>query len=290
MGSFSKNLKKAIKKDFEKGNFKKAKDLLLKDPDLENNIDNMYKLGIVHLKLNEYSEANACFDEVLKKEPKHFDALMGAAQTYQLQECYAEAMDAYEKASRENVKDVNCPLNMSYILFKTGDYPKALEILEKARELAPENIKILFAIAKCKSEICNVDNQEEYQALVNEFNALAGKEDLPDEFDITMAKLYAKTGKLDEAFYHCKNATEKNEESIEAYKLLGLIQLLKKDFAEAKNSLTVALNFQSNNDEIHRLFSYLLCSHEDGCAMQRCRQKYYDLIRKQRLKQHVNPQ
>lgn len=290
IGSFGKNLKKAIKKDFEKGNFKKAKELLLKDPDLESNLDNMYKLGVTHLKLSEYNEAKACFDGILKKEPKHFDALMGLAQTYQIQELYAEAMEAYDKASKENVKDVNCPLNMSEILFKTGDYLKAIDILEKAKELAPENIKILFAIAKCKSEICNVDNEEEYQALINEFNALAGKEDLPDDFDVTIAKLYAKTGRLDEAFYHCKSATEKNEESIEAYKLLGLIQLLKKDFAGAKNSLTVALNFQSNNDEIHRLFSYLLCSHEDGCAMQKCRQKYYDLIRKQRLKQHANPQ
>lgn len=289
IGTFSKNLKKAIKKDFEKGNFKKAKYLLLKDPDLENNPDNMYRLGIVHLKLNEYSEANTCFEAVLKKEPKHFDALMGLAQTYQFQERYAEAMEAYEKASKENVKDVNCPLNMGEILFKMGDYPKAIEILEKAKELAPENIKISFAIAKCKSEICNVDNNEEYQALINEFQSLEGKEDLADEFDITLAKLYARTGQLDDAFYHCKNATEKNEENIEAYKLLGLIQLLKKDFVGAKNSLTVALNFQSNNDEIHRLFSYLLCSHEDGCAMQKCRQKYYDLIRKQRLKQHTNP-
>jgi tetratricopeptide (TPR) repeat protein len=194
-------------------------------------------------------------------------------------------MEAYDKASKENVKDVNCPLNMAEILFKTGDFEKALEILEKAKELAPENIKILFSIAKCKSELCNVDNKDECEAIIDEFNKLSGKEDLPKDFDISIAKLYAKTGQIDEAFYHCKNAAENNEENIEAYKLLGLMQILKKDFSGAKNSLSVALNFQSNNDEIHSLFSYLLCSHEDGCVMQKCRQKYYDLIRKQNSNQ-----
>lgn len=280
-GSFGRNLKEAIKKDFEKGNYKKVKELLLKDSGIENNIDNKYKLGEVHLKLQEYEEAAVCFEDVLKKNPKHFDAMMGLAQAFHLQERYSEAMEFYDKASKENVKDMDCPLNMGEILFKTGEFAKALEILEKAKELAPENVKISFAIVKCKSELCNVDNKEECQQLIDEFNKLAGQEDLPKEFDSVIAKLYAKTGQIEDALYHCQNAVESNEEDIEAYKLLGLMQLLKKDFAGAKNSLSVALHFQSNNAEIHRLFSYLLCSHEDGCAMQKCRQKYFDLIRKQ---------
>lgn len=287
-GNFGGNLKKAIKKDFEKGNYKKVKELLLKDPDLENNIDNKYKLAMAHLKLQEYEEAQVCFEDVLKKNPKHFEAMMGLAQSFQLQEKYPEAMEFYDKAYKENVKDMDCPLNMGEILFKTGEFEKALEILEKAKELAPENVKISFAIVKCKSEVCNVDNKEECQQIIDEFNKLAGKEDLPKEFDISIAKLYAKTGQIEDALYHCQNAVESNEKDIEAYKLLGLIQMLKKDLAGAKNSLSVALHLQSNNVEIHQLFSYLLCMHEDGCAMQKCRQKYFDLIRKQQASQKAN--
>lgn len=272
----------------EKGNYKKVKELLLKDPDLENNIDNKFKLGTVHAKLHEYEEARACFEDVLKKNPKHFEAMMGLAQVFQVQEKYSEAMEFYDKASKENVKDMDCPLNMGEILYKTGEIEKALEILEKAKELAPENVKISFAIVKCKSEVCNVDNKEECQQIIGEFNKLAGQEDLPKEFDISIAKLYAKTGQIEDALYHCQNAVENNEKDIEAYKLLGLMQMLKKDLAGAKNSLSVALNLQSNNAEIHQLFSYLLCIHEDGCAMQKCRQKYFDLMRAQRLKQKAN--
>lgn len=282
-GSFGRNLKKAIKKDLEKGNYKNAKELLLKSPDLDINIENKSKLGIIHLKLNEYEEAQKCFEEVLKKNPKDFDALINLAQTFQLQEKYNEAMEVYEKALKENVKDPNCPLNMGDILYKQGDFQKALDILEKAKELLPGNVKILFSIAKCKSELCNIDNDEECQTAITEFIKLSEEKDLPEDFDISLAKLYAKTGQIDDALQHCKNAIEVNEENIEAYKLLGLIQLLKKDFAEAKNSLSLALNFQYNNSEIHNLFSYLLCSHEDGCAMQKCRQKYYELVRKHQL-------
>lgn len=286
--SFGKNLKKAIKKDFEKGNYKKVKELLLKDPDLENNLDNKYKLGTVHLKLEEYEEAQTCLEDVLKKNPKHFEAMMGLAQVFQLQEKYPEAMEFYDKASKENVKDMDCPLNMGEILYKTGEFVKALEILEKAKELAPENVKIAFAIVKCRSELCDVDSKEECQKLIDEFNKLAGQEDLPKEFDTVIAKLYAKTGHIEDALYHCQNAVEINEKDIEAYKLLGLMQMLKKDLAGAKNSLSVALHLQSNNTEIHQLFSYLLCMHEEGCVMQKCRQKYFDLIRQQQATQKAN--
>lgn len=287
LSSFSRNLKKAIRKDIEKGNYKNAKELLLKSPDLETNLETQQKLGTVHLKLNEYEEAQKCFEGILKKNPKSFDALMSLAETFKLQEKIDEAFDVYEKASKENVKDINCPLNMGEILYKRGEFEKALQVLETARALSPENVKILFSITKCKSELCDVDNHDECQQILNEFNKLSGQEDLPDDFHISVAKLYAKTGQINDAFEYCKTAVENNEENIEAYKLLGLMQLLKKDFAGAKTSLSLALNFQYNNSEIHNIFSYLLCSHEDGCAMQKCRQKYYELVRKHQLNQQL---
>lgn len=287
LSSFGRNLKKAIKKDIEKGNYKNAKELLLKSPDLETNIEAQQKLGAVHLKLNEYEEAQKCFEKILKKNPKNFEALMSLAETFKVQEQIDEAFDIYEKASKENVKDINCPLNMGEILYKRGEFEKALQVLETAKTLSPENVKILFSITKCKSELCDVDNNDECQQIFNEFNKLLGQEDLPDDFHISVAKLYAKTGQIDNAFEYCKTAVENNEENIEAYKLLGLIQLLKKDFVGAKNSLSLALNFQYNNTDIHNIFSYLLCSHEDGCEMQKCRQKYYELMRKYQLSQQV---
>lgn len=281
--SFGRKVRKALAKAIELGNYKKAKELLLRLPGLNNDTENKCKLGIVHLKLDEDEEAKKCFEEVLNKNPKHFDALINLAQVLQFQEKYDEAIGVYEKALKEKPKDINILLNMGEILYKQDEFKKAIEILEKAKELAPENIQILFAILKCKSELCDLENNDECQEIINGFKNLSEKENLPVDFHISLAKIYAKTGQIDEAFQACQKAIEANEENIEAYKLLGLIQLLKKEFSDAKNSLSVALNFQDNNKEVHNIFSYLFCSHEDGCELQKCRQKYYELIKKHQL-------
>lgn len=283
--SFSRKVRKALDNSLKEGDYKKAKNLLLRMPDLDTNPENKCKLGTAYLKLNEYDEAVACFEQVLKVAPKNFDALFNLAQIFQSQKKYDEALEMYTKAVSEQEKDINCPLNMGLIYYEQGNYDKALEILEKAKGLSPDNVQILFSIAKCKSELCNFDNEDEINKLINEFTKLDGCADLPADFNISLAKVYAKTGDIDKAFEYSKNAVEADGEDIDAYRLLGLIQLVNKEFPNAKSSLSAALNFQTDNAEIHNLFSYLFCSHEEGCALQKCRQKYYELI-KQYLDKH----
>lgn len=278
--SFSNKVRKALDTYLEKGNYVKAKNLLLRMPDLATNPDNKCKLGITHLKLNEYDEAKACFEQVLKTSPKNFDALFNLAQVLHSQKKYDEALDLYMKAANEQDKDINCPLNIGLIYYDQGNYSKALETLEKAKELSPDNVQVLFSIAKCKNELCNFDNEEEVNKLINEYIKLDGCADLPADFNISLAKLYAKTGEIDKALEYCQNAVDANGEDIEAFRLLGLIQLINREFSNAKGSLSAALNFQTDSAETHNLFSYLFCSHEEGCALQKCRQKYYELIKK----------
>lgn len=284
--AFGKGIFKASVKAFERGNYKKAKELLLKMPDLDINPETKYKLGLSHLKLDEYDQAKVCFEQVLKVSPKNFDALFSLAQTLQFQKKYDEAIEIYTKAAKENTKDIECSLNIGNIHYEQGNYDKAIEVLEKAKEISPDNVQILFSIAKCKSELCDMGNEAERQQIVDEYTKLAESASLLKDFDVSFAKVYAKSGDLDEAFQHCRKAIEANEEDIEAYKLLGLIQLIQKDFSGAKNSLSIALNFQSNSAETHHLFSYLFCSHEKGCALQQCRDKYYELVNKPHLKKH----
>lgn len=275
-----KKISKAGIKAFKKGNYKKAKELFLQIPNSDINPEVKCKLGVVHLKLDEYDEAKNCFEQVLKNSPNNFDALFNLARTLQFQKKFDEAIEVYIRAQKENEKNIDCHLNIGHIHYEKGDYEKALEVLEKAKEIAPGNVKVLFSIVKCKSELLDMENSSNYQQIIDEYMKLAKKAGLPRDFDISLAKVYAKNGDIDKAFKHCKNAVEANAEDIEAYKLLGLIQLIKKDFSDAKNSLSIALNFQSNNAETHNLFSYLLCSHEEGFAMQKCRMKYYELIKK----------
>lgn len=267
-------------KAFVDGNYKLAKEMFLQAPDLNSALDIKYMLGVSHLKLGEYDEARACFEQILKSSPNNFDALFSLAQTLELQGKYDEALEIYAKAAKLNDKNIDCPLNIGRLYCEKGDYDKALEALEKAKEIAPNNTQVSFFMTKCKSESCDLNNDDNRRQMIDEYAKLVGSEDLPDSFDIYLATLYAKDGQTDKALTHCKRAVEINEEDAEAYKLLGLIQLIQKNFTEAKNNLTIALNFQPSSFETHNIFSYLLCINEDVCAMEKCRSKYFELVKK----------
>lgn len=278
--ALGKNLLKAALKAFKQEDYKKAKELFLQIPDSEIDAEAKYELGLTHLKLNEYDEAKKCFEQVLKNSPKNFGALFNLAKVLHFQKKYDEALEAYSKALKEDDKNLDCYLNIGNIYYQKSEYDKALEILEKAKSAFLGDIQVLFAIVKCKSELCDFENAEEYQKLIDEYIKLSKIPGLPKDFNISLAKVYAKSGNSDKAFEYCKSAVASNEEDVEAYKLLGLIQLIKKEFSEAKSSLSIALNLQSNNIEIHNLFSYLFCSHESGCGLRKCREKYYELAKK----------
>lgn len=268
------------KKAFKKGDYKKAKEAFLQMPEIDLNQDAKYKLGVSYLNLGEYEEAKTCFEKVLKSSPQNVDAMFNLVNVLQLQNKYDEALEISEKAIKENSKDINIYLSIGNIYYKKGNYEKALEILEQAREINPENEAIAFAIIKCKSEIIDVEDEESYKKIIEEFYSLEEKGSLLPEFNISFAKIYAKNGHIDNAVAYCRKAIELKDSDIEAYRLLGLIQLIQKDLAGAKNSLSIALNLKPSSVETHDIFSYLLCNQDEHCERENCRKKYYKLIEK----------
>lgn len=274
------NAYKAGETAIELGDYEKAKELLLQVKDAKNAPDVNYKLGLVYLNLKEYDEARLCFEQNLKASPKNFDAMFNLAEILQMQNKNDEALKLYEDALEGNKENIECYLNIARLYSKQGNHEKALDMLKGAKTIAPDNVLILFAIAKSKGELCDPDNIEVYQAIIDEYIQLVGITQLPEGFDISLAILYAKSGQIDKALEYCQNAINANDEDIEAYKLLGLIKLIQKNYSEAKNNLSIVLNFQPNNVEAHNIFSYLLCGNGDDCAIKKCRNNYFKLIKK----------
>ncbi|MDD3436834.1 MAG: tetratricopeptide repeat protein [Candidatus Gastranaerophilales bacterium] len=273
-----------VDKSLKKNDYQTAKESLMEILKANPNIDDKCQLGFVHFKLEEYDQARACFEEILKTSPQNFDALFHLAQIFQMQKNYDEALEFYEKAMNENDKDLDCYLNIGSIYYEQKKYEKASEILEKAKEFSPGDVQVLFYSTKYKNALSDSSQIEDYTQVINDYVEISDSNNLPKEFDISLAKTYAKNGDIYNAIEHCQRAIEINDKDIEAYRLLGLIQLINKDFVNAKNNLTIALNLQSNSPETHELFSYLLCSKEKDCGLKRCREKYYKMIKKQ-LKQ-----
>lgn len=242
--------------------------------------DAKLKSGIAFLTSKDYNAAKACFENILKISPKNFEALFNLGNVLLLQKNYDEAITFINKALAENGNSVESYLKLGQVHFEKGDYTKALEAFEKAIGIEPENIEALFGIVKCKAELCNFENDEECQQILDEYLKLADEQNLPSGFHISLAKVYAKKGQINDAYENCKKALEQDEQDIEVHKLFGLIQLIKKDFVGAKNSLAIALSFQSNNMEIHNIFSYVMCHQEKGCPLDDCREQYFELIKK----------
>lgn len=268
-------------KAFKRKNYNKAKDLFSQSFALDaNNEDAQYMLGSALFELGEHNNAKEYFENVLKTSPQKFSALFLLAQILQEQENYEEAESIYKKILEEKPKDYRSYLNLGIINYRKQDYAAALNLFTQAKKLSPKNAQVSFYITICKGEICSFEKEKEIKNIIKEYSKISGKKDLPKDFNLSFTKVCAKAGKMDKAFLMCKKTLRQDSENVEAYKLLGVMHLIKRNFPEAKNALSMALNLQPRNPEIYEILSYLLCQQEDACDRKKCREKYYEMIKK----------
>jgi len=274
------NFYKLALKAFESGDYKTAKAMFLKMPKINSNLDAKYKLGISFLKLKEYKDAQSCLELVVKKSPKNLDALNDLAKSLSAQEEYDAALGIYTKLSKIDSKNLDNFLNISKIHCKKGDYSDALSMLEKIKKKFPNDPKLKLAIINCKSKMCDKIDTYACRKMLEQYEEMANSKDLPPDFYVGIAKAYAMNGEIEKAFENCQKAIEITSEDVEAYQLMGLIQLIKRDMENAKTNLTVALNFEPGNEETHNIFSYVLCQSVESCTLSKCRENYFKLVQK----------
>ena len=268
---------KAVKKK----DFDRAKKLLSKAVDLKSDFkEARCELCLIYSKENDPESSRACFESALKMAPKDFDTLFHYANILKMQNAYDEAKDLYLRALKEDAKNRDCYFNLGYINFYQADYTTALEFFTKVLELYPEDAEAKFYILKCKDEMCEYKSDAEEQDIINEYLKISQNPNLPAEFNLSFAKAYAKTGDIDKALKQCQEGLIKDPENIDGYNLLGLIQLLKNDLSGAKNNLSTVVHLESDNEEAHELLSYVFCQQQSRCALNKCREKYKELVRK----------
>jgi len=274
---------------FKHKDYNKAIKLFLKSITVQPNFkESLLWLGLSYLQIKELDKAKESFEKILKTQPKDFDALFNLAHTLQFQNAFEEAKEIYNKAIKENAKSTDCYFHLGVMTFIEKHYEESLEYFQKAKELSPNNARIAFYIARCKDEICSYDSMEEGQLVIDEYLKVTTHENIPPLFNITLAKAYAKTGQIDHALANCKKALAVNDKDIESYKLLGLLQLLKKDSKEARNALSTAISLERHNAEAHDILSYALCQHDDRTVVQNCRLEYKKIIKKKSRLSNLN--
>ncbi len=263
---------------YKKRDYKRARNMFLrsisKNPDF---VEGKYNLGLAYLSLEEYEKAKEYFEQVLEETPDDFSTLFNLALTCQLDELYDEALEVYQKAILIEPQDVDCYINIAVIHFEKKDFQKSIEYLVMARDISPDKTEILFSIIRCKDEMCNYENDDEITAILEEYESLMERPDLPSDFDFAIAKAYAKAGKLDESIEKCALVVEKEYFNDEAYSLLGLLQLLKKDAGNARNSIQRAIDIEPDAPENYNLLSYVFLLEENADEFNKMKIKYKNI-------------
>jgi len=241
--------------------------------------DTGYRLGIALLNLGEYVQAVECFEGVLKTSPKNFDSLLHLAIAFQSLDEDNKAEEAYSKALKESPESGDCLFGLGFICYRQKKYKEAIEFFEKARETFADKVKLAFYINKCNDELSPEHDDIQSKTIIEGYLEIANESNLPAEFNLSLATAYAKAGMIPSALDYCKRSLLDNPEDIESYKLLGLIQLVQMDFVATKNTISTALHLQPKNEELHNILSYVLCQQIDNCTLDKCRERYHEMIK-----------
>ncbi|MBP7211351.1 tetratricopeptide repeat protein [bacterium] len=277
----SKKAYKTALKALQRSNYAQAERLLKKAIHLnKKNTKALFQLGQTYLKQKKYELAQACFEKIVKYDAKNVDAKFWLAFTLQKLKKNDEAEILYKSVLKEKPNHYDCIIQIGELEFEKENYLDALDNFKKAQSLSPDDKSCRFYITKCKDKLCTYETKDDGKSIIDEYLKLMNEKDLPKEFFITVATAFARTGQIQEALKFCQKSLEKNSEDFESYKLLGLIQLIYKDFEGVKNTLATAISLQSNNAEVHTLLSYALCQQDNRCSAKVCRDKYSEIIKK----------
>jgi tetratricopeptide (TPR) repeat protein len=116
------------------------------------NIAAVFAQGLALTKLNRPKDAVERFTVVLAREPNHAKALQALpAALYQSGEV-EKALAAYDRSIAGNPKSPSLYTGKAAILIGQKRYGEAVTVLEKARRIAPENMKITETIAYVLAE------------------------------------------------------------------------------------------------------------------------------------------
>jgi tetratricopeptide (TPR) repeat protein len=95
------------------------------------------------------AEAHRCLDDLLRRQPNHFDALVRRGYTAKSMAWYPQAVESLQKAL-ELRPDVFAPrLSLAEILVVLGRFEEAQKHFELLREKQSRNPSVLFGLARC---------------------------------------------------------------------------------------------------------------------------------------------
>jgi tetratricopeptide (TPR) repeat protein len=118
------------------------------DPDTAEILDALAAALILDYRV---PEAHRCLDDLLRRQPDNFDALLRHAQTAQGQAWYTVTVESLQRALDLRPDDDEVRLTLAHYLLSLGRYTEAMAHLTRLRETQPGRPAVTFALARCRA-------------------------------------------------------------------------------------------------------------------------------------------
>ncbi len=151
------------------------------------------KLGKVQLLFGEIDAALAQADAILKTTSDNPDALSLKASALIRQKKYDEAVDIIDGILKVNPKFTDALSLKALVFMEREDFPAALSLIDTAIQADNKNIALRLFKIQLDAKSKNID------AVIDDYKKLIELYPENKEFKVTLAKIYAQSGKKDEA-------------------------------------------------------------------------------------------
>lgn len=208
-------------KALQEGAYEKAVESFMKAIDENPQHSVAYiNLGNVFASLGDVEKAEPFFQQAITLDDTAGTAYYGLANLYYNAERYEEAATLYERAIRQGIEEADAFFMLGKSLERAGNGKLALPYLQRAAELAPDDmeIRLSYGILLAQLELF-APAQEQFEAI------LANNEDNADAH-YNLGMLYAvSTNDRQAALQHLERAFTIEPEHVQARYIYDMIQM-----------------------------------------------------------------
>ncbi len=115
-------------------------------------------LGIVYVKIGNYSEGLTALRKIISAYPNDFDSHFFLGEAYRALENHAEAIFFYKRASTLKGKDASTLKSLAWSYYKARFYSEALKTIRQADKAAPLDVQVKIIQARIYLKIAKYKN------------------------------------------------------------------------------------------------------------------------------------
>ena len=123
-------------------------------------------MGNMHFNMQQYAEAERCYREALKENPRSTRAVFNLGDTYLAQNNPTDAMKMYTRAAKEETNKTIRAMsfhNIGYIHHKNKQYAEAIRYYKEALRNNPYDDDTRYNLALCQKQLKEKQQEEQQQ-------------------------------------------------------------------------------------------------------------------------------